>query len=74
MSFFKKDKTKTIVPKEDILHGSVRYLKGEKYKVDMDLARYFQNNGWLEGDFNAPPPVASLNVNNSNHGMEDSNG
>lgn len=70
----KKEGKADIVPKEDILHGSVRYLKGEKYTVEANLARYFANNGWLEGEHPAPPPAVSIQVDNANHGLEDSNG
>lgn len=73
MSFFRKKKnTEKIVPREDFLHGPTRFLKGKTYVVDSDLARYFGNNGWLEGEQIAPPPVVSLEVDDSVLGTEDS--
>ena len=75
MSFFKKkNQTERIVPNQDFLHGQERFLKGKAYTVDKNLARYFGNNGWLEGHGVAPPPVVSIIVDDAQHGVSDSIG
>lgn len=75
MSFFrKKNTTERIIPNQDFLHGRDRFLKGKAYTVNKDLARYFGNNGWLEGATIAPPAVVSIEVDDAQHGVSDSIG
>lgn len=67
MSLFKKNKSKNvrIVPNQDFLDGGFRFKKGEVYKVEIGLARYFERNGWLEGtDLSRPLPTV-LEVDDS---------
>lgn len=75
MSFFKKkNSTERVVPNQDFLHGRDRFLKGKAYTINKDLARYFSNNGWLEGENIAPPPIVSLEIEEGQHGVSDSIG
>jgi len=51
----KRPKRTTIVPNQDFLDEGVRFVKGESYRVDVEKARYFFRNGWIEGSDNPNP-------------------
>lgn len=63
--------TAVIVPNQDFLDGTTKYLKGESYTVDAGLATVFLWNGWLEGDAKRPSPQSvKLDIQNSELGHE----
>lgn len=70
MSLFKRKhgKTRVVVPNQVFLHGSDRFEPGERYTVDINLARYFERNGWVEGSTEIPGP-AELDVDDSTLGV-----
>lgn len=60
-----------IVPNQDILEGTERLLKGKTYRVDVNVARYFERNGWIEGSVaeTLSGPIV-LEVDEADHGHE----
>jgi hypothetical protein len=62
MKLFSKKNVK-IKPNQTFLHEKDRYEKGVVYKVPINLARYFDRNGWLEGGVQVnPPEVTDLDI------------
>lgn len=57
MRIFKRPKQTTIVPNQLFLDEGQRFEKGVKYRVEIERARYFFRNGWIEGSDN-PNPTA----------------
>jgi len=51
----KRPKQTSIVPNQDFLDEGERFVKGESYRVDVEKARYFFRNGWIEGSDNPNP-------------------
>jgi hypothetical protein len=51
----KAPKQTGIVPNQDFLDEGFRFIKGESYRVDVEKARYFFRNGWIEGSENPNP-------------------
>lgn len=71
MRLFKKSKMVRIVPNQVFLDGGQRFEKGQVYKVEVGLARYFERNGWLEGsDLSSTKPAVLLDVDNSKLGHD----
>lgn len=67
MRMFKKSsKSVRIKPNQVFLHGGKRFEKGQVYRVEIGLARYFDRNGWLEGsDIRPPIGQKSLEIDDS---------
>jgi hypothetical protein len=73
MGLFKRktQKLRKIVPNQDFLDEGFRFLKGKAYKVEINRARYFERNGWLEGSVAAPPDVpVELDIDDSTLGHQ----
>lgn len=70
MSLFKKtQKHARIKPNQTFLHERDRFEQGQVYRVDINLARYFARNGWLEGSDPVLPTTAALEVDDSTLGV-----
>ena len=73
MKLFGKGKTRKIVPNQDFLIGTMRYEKGKTYKVELNEARRYARNGWLEGS-TADEPYAALGLDIDNGKLGQSGG
>ena len=59
-----------IKPNQRFLHEQDVYEPGKVYSVDLNLARYFARNGWLEGSDPVLPTTQALEIDDSVLGHE----
>jgi len=69
-----------ITANQDFLHGEDRYVKGEDYDVEPELAGYFVGVGWADTDEDVkptatpPPAEVDLDVQSSAQGQAATDG